>query len=156
MGDKIVDVFCSLPLRDCGRSLPSSVLDDWERLIGQCLPPDYRQFLEFFNGGKFYPRFFGYVYPFNYSGELSIGWQRELGIFELYGLNEPWDWRDLESSRDIHTSRIPADSIPIASAANDLILLDFARDGEVCALVCAIARRKLSRRTTEFRWQYRF
>jgi hypothetical protein len=131
MTEEIVDVFHSLQLRDCGRPLSTSVLADWERAIGCRLPGEYRRFLEVFNGGKFYPRFFGFVYPLNYPGSAKLPPCPGLGIFTFFSLNEPWNWRDLQWTRDMHRGRIPAGSIPIGEAASDLILLDCRRDGEI-------------------------
>lgn len=130
MTEEIVEIFHSLELRDCGRPLPMSVLAEWERALGYRLPGEYRQFLQFFNGGGFYPRFSGPVYPLNYSGSAEVPCQR-VGVFTFLSLNEPWNWRDLQWSRDIHTGRIPAGCIPIADTGNDLVLLDFRRDGEI-------------------------
>ncbi len=131
MSDEIVDVFHSLQLRDCGGPLSKAVLADWERSIGYRLPKEYRRFLEFFNGGGFYPRFFGYVYPLDYTGTADLPPKQGLGIFTFLSLNEPWDWRDLQSCHDMHEGRSPVGCIPIADAANDLVLLDCRRDGEI-------------------------
>lgn len=131
MSDEIVDVFHSLQLRDCGRPLSRAVLADWERSIGYRLPKEYLRFLEVFNGGGFYPRFFGFVYPLNYPGTTDLPARQGLGIFTFYGLNEPWNWRDLQSSHDIRKGRIPVGCIPIADAVTDLVLLDCRHDGEI-------------------------
>ncbi len=131
MSDEILDKFHSLQLRNCGRRMQTSVLDNWEGTLGHRLPCEYRRFLEVFNGGRFYPRFFGTVYPFNFSGTLPVEWTDNLGNIEFLSLNEPWNWRDLEWNRDTHTGRIPAASIPIATAASDLIVLDWERGGEI-------------------------
>jgi hypothetical protein len=129
MSEAIIDVFRSLKLRDCGRPLPASAIADWERSIGLQLPENYRRFLEVFNGGKFYPKF-RYRFPIDMSVHPSF-WGNGIGGFTFYGLNEPWDWRDLEEIRDTHEGRIPAGTIPIADAPNDLVLLDCRRGGQI-------------------------
>jgi len=126
MSEAIIEVFRSLKLRDCGRPLPASVIAEWERSIGLQLPANCRRFLEVFNGGEFYPKFRNH-FPIDTSAHPFL----DVGGFTFYGLNEPWDWRDLESSRDIHEGRIPAGTIPIADAPNDLILLDCRRGGQI-------------------------
>jgi hypothetical protein len=131
MAEEVVDVFHSLRLRDCGRPLSTSVVSAWERAIGYRFPGEYRRFLEVFNGGRFYPRFFGFVYPLHKSGTPKVPAGSRVGIFTFLSLNEPWNWRDLQWSRDIHMGRIPDGNIPIANAANDLILLDCRHDGEI-------------------------
>jgi hypothetical protein len=131
MTEEIVDVFHALQLRDCGRPLSTSVLADWERAIGCRLPGEYRRFLEVFNGGGFYPRFFGFVYPLHFTGTTKLPPTEGVGIFTFLSLNEPWNWRDLQWIRDVQMGRIPEGSIPIANAATDLILLDCRRDGEI-------------------------
>ncbi len=129
ISEAIVEVFRSLKIRDCGRPLPASVIADWERSIGLQLPANYRRFLEVFNGGDFYLKS-RIEFPINMSVHPSF-WGQAIGGFTFYGLNEPWNWRDLEWSRDIHEGRIPAGTIPIADAASDLILLDCRRGGQV-------------------------
>jgi hypothetical protein len=131
MADPVVDTFVSLPLRDCGRPLSRAAVAGWERSVGLGRPPEYREFLEVFNGGKFYPRYFGYLYPVEFSGTAKLPpISGGVGVFCLFSLNEPWDWRNLETNFNIHEGRIPKGCIPIAEPGEDLILLD-CQNGEV-------------------------
>jgi hypothetical protein len=133
MPDEIVERFQTLELRDCGRPLSGSTIADWERTIGLRLPAEYRRFLEVFNGGYFYPRYYGFVFPVDFSNLPSPRplWWDAIGVFTFFGLHEPWNWRDLEGCRATHEGRIAAGTIPIAEAANDLILLDCQHGGEL-------------------------
>jgi hypothetical protein len=93
MTEEIVDVFHSLQLRDCGRPLSTSVLADWERAIGCRLPGEYRRFLEVFNGGKFYPRFFGFRRGYCQRAQIILEVPRMSSVLLALQVQELPGWR---------------------------------------------------------------
>jgi hypothetical protein len=130
MSDAAVDLFVSVQLRDCGPPVSRAAVSGLERSIGLELPEAYRQFLEFFNGGEFYPRF-GYYFPVEFPGtEILPFLVGGIGSFLFFGLNEHWPWRDLAKLRQIHQGRVPEGTIPIADTGEDLVLLN-CRRGDV-------------------------
>ncbi len=100
-----------------------AAISSWERSFGLELPEAYRQFLEIYNGGKFYPSF-GYHFPAEFPGTEKLPFLVG-GICSLlfFGLTEHWEWRDLASIREVHLGRIPEGTIPIGDTGEDLVLL---------------------------------
>jgi hypothetical protein len=112
VSNEIAHIFVSVQLRDCGRPLSGAAVREWEHSIDIQFPDAYRQFLEVFNGGKFYPAF-GYYFPVDFPGTENLPFiVGGIGTFKFFGLGESWPWRDLANIHEIHQGRIPRGRFP--------------------------------------------